>query len=124
MHESKAPQPRDRAAPLVYCRVAALNLATRSAGTRPRSFTSMPCALAHWRTSVLSARPPVPGDRPGLAATRRPRPAAPHAHGDSASRSAWACPAFRSISQVRHFLTASSSAQASRNLQERNYLDL
>ncbi len=55
MHESKAPQPRDRAVPLVYFRVAALNLATRSAGTRPRSFTSMPCALAHSRTSLSLA---------------------------------------------------------------------
>ena len=61
MHESKAPQPRDRAVPLVDFRVAALNLATRSAGTRPRSFTSMHCALAHSRTSV----PPAP---PGCAA--------------------------------------------------------
>jgi hypothetical protein len=37
-----------------YRVVAALNLTTSSAGTRPRSFTSMPCALAHSRTSVLS----------------------------------------------------------------------
>jgi hypothetical protein len=29
-------------------------LTTSSAGARPRSFTSMPCALAHSRTSVLS----------------------------------------------------------------------
>jgi len=29
----------------LYCPEAALNLATRSAGTRPRSFTSMPWAL-------------------------------------------------------------------------------
>ena len=32
--------------------MAALNLATRSAGTRRRSFTSVPCALAHSRTAV------------------------------------------------------------------------
>ena len=37
-----------------YRVIAALNLTTSSAGTRPRSFTSMPCALAHSRTSVLS----------------------------------------------------------------------
>jgi hypothetical protein len=36
-----------------YWPVAALNLTTRSAGTRPRSFTSMPCSLAHSRTSVV-----------------------------------------------------------------------
>ena len=36
-----------------YWPVAALNLTTSSAGTRPRSFTSMPCALAHSRTSVV-----------------------------------------------------------------------
>ena len=53
-----------------YCLVAALNRATSSAGTRPRSFTSMPCALAHSRTSVLSTpsaralRPLRPGRRP------------------------------------------------------------
>ena len=74
MHESKAPQPRDRAVPLVYFRVAALNLATRSAGTRPRSFTSMPCALAHSRTSVLSA-PPAGALRPPRAGRHAPPPA-------------------------------------------------
>jgi hypothetical protein len=60
-----------------YCPVAALNFTTRSAGTRPRSFTSMPWALAHSRTSVVfsplaGARRPV---RAGLRAaplTRRP----------------------------------------------------
>src|SRR5207247_9924084 len=36
-----------------YCPVAALNLTTSSAGTRPRSLTSMPWALAHSRTSVV-----------------------------------------------------------------------
>jgi hypothetical protein len=36
--------------------VAALNLATRSAGIRPRSLTSMPWALAHSRTSVVPGR--------------------------------------------------------------------
>ena len=37
--------------------VAALNLTTSSAGTRPRSFTSRPWALAHSRTSVVSTFP-------------------------------------------------------------------
>jgi hypothetical protein len=74
MHESKAPQPRDRAVPLVYFRVAALNLATRSAGTRPRSFTSMPCALVHSRTSVLSA-PAAGALRPPRAGRHAPPPA-------------------------------------------------
>jgi hypothetical protein len=49
-----------------YWLVAALNLATSSAGTRPRSVTSMPCALAHSRTSVVFsplAAPPRPGRR-------------------------------------------------------------
>lgn len=32
--------------------MAALNLATSSAGTRPRSFTSVPCALARSLTSA------------------------------------------------------------------------
>ena len=36
-----------------YRVAAALNFTTSSAGTRPRSFTSMPCALAHSRTSVV-----------------------------------------------------------------------
>ena len=49
-----------------------MNLATRPAGTRPRSVTSMPCALAHSRTPVLSATP-AGGDRAGLAAAHRPR---------------------------------------------------
>jgi hypothetical protein len=43
-----------------YFPVAALNLATRSAGIRPRSLTSMPWALAHSRTSVVSGRAPGP----------------------------------------------------------------
>src|SRR2546429_7750821 len=38
--------------------VAALNLATRSAGPRPRSFTLMPCARARARISVVF-RPPA-----------------------------------------------------------------
>ena len=45
----------------LYCPVAALNLATSSAGTRPRSFTSMPCAFAHSRTSVVFS--PLSGPR-------------------------------------------------------------
>jgi hypothetical protein len=49
--------PGDRERPGPYCPVAALNLATSSAGTRPRSLTAMPCALAHSRTSVLSTPP-------------------------------------------------------------------
>jgi hypothetical protein len=36
-----------------YFPVAALNLTTSSAGTRPRSLTSMPWVLAHSRTSVV-----------------------------------------------------------------------
>ena len=36
----------------LYFSVAARNLTISSAGTRPRSLTSMPCALAHSRTSV------------------------------------------------------------------------
>jgi hypothetical protein len=43
-----------------YCLVAALNSTTSSAGTRPRSLTSMPCALAHPRNlgAVHSAARP------------------------------------------------------------------
>jgi hypothetical protein len=41
--------------PSIYFAVAALNLATSSVGTRPRSFTSMPWALAYSRTSVVFA---------------------------------------------------------------------
>ena len=64
--------PGDRERPGPYCPVAALNLATSSAGTRPRSLTSMPCALAHSRTSVLSTPPAgalrsAPGWPPGTA---------------------------------------------------------
>ena len=44
-------QPRN--VPRPYFPVAALNLTTSSAGTRPRSLTSMPCVLAHSRTSVV-----------------------------------------------------------------------
>jgi hypothetical protein len=55
--------------PWAYCPVAALNFTTSSAGTRQRSFTSMPCALAHSRTSVVFSpladprRPPRAGRR-------------------------------------------------------------
>jgi hypothetical protein len=59
-----APQHRDRAVPLVTFRAAAMNLATRPAGTRPRSFTSMPCALAHSRTRCCQRRPPHHQPRP------------------------------------------------------------
>jgi hypothetical protein len=57
--------------------VAALNLTTSSAGTRPRSFTSMPCALAHSRTSVefrplAEALRPLRADRRAPPLTRRP----------------------------------------------------
>ena len=38
---------------MMWFPVAALNLITSSAGIRPRSLTSMPCALAHARTSVV-----------------------------------------------------------------------
>ena len=50
--------------------MAALNLTTSSAGTRPRSFTSMPCALAHSRTSVVFIEDLLgglrPHERPGI----------------------------------------------------------
>jgi hypothetical protein len=52
--KSECHSPSGREHPRPYCPVAALNLAASSAGIRPRSFTSMPCALAHSRTSVLS----------------------------------------------------------------------
>jgi hypothetical protein len=66
-----------------YFSVAALNLTTSSAGMHPRSFTSMPCALAHWRTSAVSSavagarRPPRAG---------RPRPPV---HGHTVPASWW-----------------------------------
>lgn len=41
----------------VYWPVAALNLTISSAGTRPRSLTSMPWALAQSRTSVAFSSP-------------------------------------------------------------------
>ena len=40
-------------APVLALLVFRHGVTTRSAGTRPRSFTSMPCALAHSRTSVV-----------------------------------------------------------------------
>ncbi len=52
-----------------YFPVAALNLTTSSAGTRLRSFTSMPRALAHSRTSVVSG--PLAGPLRPLRAARR-----------------------------------------------------
>jgi hypothetical protein len=66
-----------------YCPVAALNSTTSSAGTRLRCFTSMPCALAYSRTSVLR-RLPTLCVRSGLAAGHRPLPVVPHVHTASA----------------------------------------
>jgi hypothetical protein len=57
-----------------YCAVAALNLTTSSAGTRPRSLTSMPWALAHSRTSVVFS--PLAGARRPVRAGRRAAPLA------------------------------------------------
>jgi hypothetical protein len=57
-----------------YCPVAALNLTTSSAGTRPRSFTSMPWALAHSRTSVVFS--PLGAGRRPVRAGRRAAPLA------------------------------------------------
>src|ERR1700751_5389385 len=59
-----------------YRVAAALNLTISSAGTRPRSFTSMPCALAHSRTSVVF-RPSADALRPPRAGRRQPPPAPP-----------------------------------------------
>jgi hypothetical protein len=59
-----------RRPPGPYCLVAALNRATSSLGTRPRSFTSIPWALAHSRTSVLSTHPAALGVRYAPAADR------------------------------------------------------
>jgi hypothetical protein len=72
-HEREPKWPSGRERPGPYCAVAALNLATSSAGTRPRSFTSMPCALAHSRTLVLST--PSAALRPPWAGRRVPSPA-------------------------------------------------
>jgi hypothetical protein len=63
----------------LYLVVAALNLTTSSAGTLPRSFTSMPCALAHSRTSVglspfAAPRRPARTGRRELPLTRRAAP--------------------------------------------------
>jgi hypothetical protein len=82
-----------------YCPVAAWNLTTSSAGTRPRSLTSMPCALAHSRTSVLSG-PDFGVLRPLRAGPRLPLPVrrAALTYGARASRRRWACSVFRSIS--------------------------
>jgi hypothetical protein len=64
----------------LYWLVAALNLTTSAAGTRPRSFTSMPYALAHSRTSVLFsplAAPPAPASGGPTGPTTDPPPS-PH----------------------------------------------
>ena len=63
--------------PGFYGAIAALNLATSSAGIRPRSLTSIPWALAHSRTSVVfrafgCALRPLRDDWLVLARTRRP----------------------------------------------------
>jgi hypothetical protein len=47
------PSMRMAVVPRSHCAFAALNLTISSAGTRPRSFTSMPWALAHSRSSVV-----------------------------------------------------------------------
>jgi hypothetical protein len=49
-----------------------LNFTTSSAGTRPRSFNSTPCALAHSRTSVVFS--PLAGPLRPLRAERREPP--------------------------------------------------
>lgn len=72
MHEwALQPGQAREAYPGIRFAVAALNLTTNSAGTRPRSFTSMPCALAHSRTSVVFSvlTDPV---RPARAGRREP----------------------------------------------------
>jgi hypothetical protein len=60
--------------------VAALNLTTTSAGTRPRSFTSMPCALAHSRTSAVFSplADPLPAAASGPAGATANPPPCPH----------------------------------------------
>src|ERR1700753_1504017 len=83
-----------------YASAAALNFTTNSAGTRPRSLTSMPWLLAHSRTSegfgpllgALRALPRPPPRAPPL--TLRPAPI----YLSSAFRNSVACAAFRSIS--------------------------
>ena len=81
-----------------YPAVAALNLGASSAGSRPRSFTSVPCALARSRTSV-GFSPLTDALRPARAG-RLPPPARRTAATQRASmsRSARACPAGRPIS--------------------------
>jgi hypothetical protein len=54
--------------------VAALNLATSSAGTRPRSFTSMPCALTHADLSVVYSARRCPASAPSWPPRTAPRP--------------------------------------------------
>ena len=70
----------DRERPGSFFPVAAVNLMTSPAGTGPRSFPSMPCALAHPRTSAvfgpLARAPPLL--RP--AAGSRPRPGGQQGH--------------------------------------------
>jgi hypothetical protein len=72
-----------------YVAMAAFNLATNSARTRPRSFTSMPRALAHSRTAVgfsrltdallpsRADRLPGTGKHPRKPVTQRGRPGSP-----------------------------------------------
>ena len=74
------PAKEERSGP--YCPVAALNRATSSAGTSPRSFTWMSCALAHSWTAVLST-PPAAARRPPPTGRRvPPRPSVQLAHSE------------------------------------------
>ena len=79
---------RYRRCPDLYWPVAALNFTISSAGTRPRSFTSMPCALAHSRTSVarVSHPPPPPGRQ---ASVRAESSVDKSSHSRDGSRSTW-----------------------------------
>jgi hypothetical protein len=76
-----------------YRPAAALNLTTSSAGTRPRSLTSMPCVLAHSRTSVVfspfaGAVRPLRAGRLMPAPTRRKRSGSVREHPGAPER-AW-----------------------------------
>jgi len=60
--------------PRPYVLVASFNLAAHSARTRPRSFTSIPCALAHSRP-LVGFGPLTGALRPPRAGRRAPPPA-------------------------------------------------